>query len=237
MAHFHIPKPLHGWREFAGEVGVIVLGVLIALAAESALESIRWRMKVSDARQELRYEVGHNMAILRDRIRQQPCAARRLKELGLVLTQASTTGNLPPLGAIGAPGHYTWPEAVWETQVAAQTASHFRGDEIASLARIYRLITLLHQLDDTDRAAWLSLSTMTGPGRHVDSVTVDRFIQALVQARLTNDAFSSAAETIQTILGRASLGKDFPQIDPSNPPVLGTNRLLCNHIGGAPDSF
>ena len=33
--HFHLPKPLHGWREFAGEVGIIVLGVLIALGAES----------------------------------------------------------------------------------------------------------------------------------------------------------------------------------------------------------
>jgi hypothetical protein len=28
--HFHLPKPLHGWREFAGEVGIIVVGVLIA---------------------------------------------------------------------------------------------------------------------------------------------------------------------------------------------------------------
>jgi hypothetical protein len=30
--HFHLPKPLHGWREFAGEVGIIVIGVLIALS-------------------------------------------------------------------------------------------------------------------------------------------------------------------------------------------------------------
>jgi hypothetical protein len=22
--HFHLPKPLHGWRPFAGEVGIIV---------------------------------------------------------------------------------------------------------------------------------------------------------------------------------------------------------------------
>jgi hypothetical protein len=29
--HVHLPKPLHGWRAFAGEVGIIVLGVLIAL--------------------------------------------------------------------------------------------------------------------------------------------------------------------------------------------------------------
>ena len=31
-----MPKPLHGWREFAGEVGIIVLGVLIALGRNSS---------------------------------------------------------------------------------------------------------------------------------------------------------------------------------------------------------
>lgn len=36
--HFHLPKPLHGWREFAGEVGIIVIGVLIALSAEQFAE-------------------------------------------------------------------------------------------------------------------------------------------------------------------------------------------------------
>ncbi|HLY07323.1 MAG TPA: hypothetical protein VKR31_16375 [Rhizomicrobium sp.] len=31
--HFHLPKPLHGWRAIFGEVGFIVFGVLIALGA------------------------------------------------------------------------------------------------------------------------------------------------------------------------------------------------------------
>ena len=31
--HLHLPKPLHGWRAFVGEVGIIVIGVLIALGA------------------------------------------------------------------------------------------------------------------------------------------------------------------------------------------------------------
>ena len=34
--HFHVPKPLHGWRAFTGEVGIIVIGVLIALASSSS---------------------------------------------------------------------------------------------------------------------------------------------------------------------------------------------------------
>jgi hypothetical protein len=35
--HFHLPGPLHGWREFAGEVGIIVLGVLIVLQQLNAI--------------------------------------------------------------------------------------------------------------------------------------------------------------------------------------------------------
>ena len=37
--HFHLPKPLHGWRAFAGEVGIIVIGVLIALGAQQLVEA------------------------------------------------------------------------------------------------------------------------------------------------------------------------------------------------------
>src|SRR6185437_402953 len=47
--HFHLPKPLHGWRAFAGEVGIIVLGVLIALGAEQVVESVHQRAEIRDA--------------------------------------------------------------------------------------------------------------------------------------------------------------------------------------------
>jgi hypothetical protein len=38
--HIHLPKPLHGWREFVGEIGVIAIGILIALGAEQAAEVV-----------------------------------------------------------------------------------------------------------------------------------------------------------------------------------------------------
>jgi len=43
--HFHLPKPLHGWREFAGEVGIIVLGVLIALGLGQVAQAWNERSK------------------------------------------------------------------------------------------------------------------------------------------------------------------------------------------------
>lgn len=48
--HFHLPKPLHGWREFAGEVGIVVFGVLIALGAEQVVGADRVRLLRDTAR-------------------------------------------------------------------------------------------------------------------------------------------------------------------------------------------
>lgn len=41
--HVHLPKPLHGWRAFAGEVGIIVLGVLVALGLDQVADQIHWQ--------------------------------------------------------------------------------------------------------------------------------------------------------------------------------------------------
>lgn len=227
--HFHLPKPIHGWRAFIGEVGIIVLGVLIALAFEAIVDRISWNFRVSEARQELRYEMGFDIALIDDRIRQRPCAERRLDELGLILNEAGKTGKLPPLGTIDQPSHYTWPEAVWETQMSAQTASHLPARELASIARIYRLIDVVHQLDDADRSAWVGLSTMAGPGRPVDPGTIDRLVQALAQARRSDAFFVVDKGLIDTILSR-SLGKEFPQIDSANPPIFVKDKPLCHPI-------
>jgi hypothetical protein len=58
--HFHLPKPLHGWREFAGEVGIIVIGVLIALSAEQIVQTLQWREKVRHAEQAMRLELAED---------------------------------------------------------------------------------------------------------------------------------------------------------------------------------
>jgi hypothetical protein len=68
--HFHLPKPLHGWREFFGEVGIIVVGVLIALSAEQVVEAIHWQKEVSEFRQAEDAELANNLAAFRYRLLQ-----------------------------------------------------------------------------------------------------------------------------------------------------------------------
>jgi len=63
--HVHLPKPLHGWREFAGEVGIIVLGVLIALGAEQAIQAIHSQREVAQFRSAVDLELATTLAAYR----------------------------------------------------------------------------------------------------------------------------------------------------------------------------
>ena len=74
-------RPANGWRAFAGEVGVIVLGVVIALAAQEAVEALNERREAAETRETLTGEIRESLAVLELRRAAQPCINRRLKEL------------------------------------------------------------------------------------------------------------------------------------------------------------
>lgn len=64
--HVHVPKPLHGWRAFAGEVGVVVLGVLIALGAQQLAEWVHWKGKQHEILERLFNESRYNVGQLKE---------------------------------------------------------------------------------------------------------------------------------------------------------------------------
>ena len=236
--HFHLPKPLHGWREFVGEVGIIVIGVLIALTFEAVADEIRWQRKVADARTELRYELGHDMAILQDRAAEQACVARRLEQLRAIITVASKSGRLPPVGDVGSADAYTWSSSVWESQIAAETMTHFPADQTAALSRVYRLVGTVSDANRDERKAWLTLDTMAGPGRPIDPASITRFIEAIKTASIANGGFSFEEPVIRRILVNGGLGRDFPQVDSRNPPFLTGHWSICRPIGEqAPNTY
>src|SRR4029078_7149687 len=79
--HFHVPKPLHGWREFAGEVGIIVIGVLIALGVEQVVQTVHDRRVADESRRAINLELGEITGDLSKRVRTEPCIVRRLNEV------------------------------------------------------------------------------------------------------------------------------------------------------------
>lgn len=156
--HFHLPKPLHGWRDFAGEVGIIVIGVLIALAGEQAVEWVHWRLVVAETRQALDRELADDLGVMQSRITQGPCISRRLSELTTVFRRHSNGLPLALKGALGQPQFPHIESSVWDTVVADGATSHMPLDVRLRYSRVYAAIFWFHEKTNEESEAWSHLS-------------------------------------------------------------------------------
>ena len=77
--HVHPPKPLHGWKEFANEIFVIVIGVLIALGFEQVVEDLHWRHKVREGEELLESEAQRNLAMSLQAYVVSPCVDAQIE--------------------------------------------------------------------------------------------------------------------------------------------------------------
>lgn len=118
--HFHLPKPMHGWREFVGEVGIIVVGVLIALSAEQVVETLHLHRDTGEAVQAVEAELGLSAGVFEERVEVQACLDRRLQQIGRVILTARQTHRLPDVSEIGRP-------PVRPIQTSAWSAASSRG--------------------------------------------------------------------------------------------------------------
>src|SRR3954452_10992549 len=98
--HVHLPKPLRGWREFIGEVGVIVLGVLIAIGFEQIAEQVHWASEVRSARSALKSEMKQPDRVFAYRVAAQPCIARRLEQIDGLVERTAKHAQVPRVGSV-----------------------------------------------------------------------------------------------------------------------------------------
>ena len=132
-----LPKPLRGWREFAGEVGVIVLGVLLALGAQQLVERLNARSEATKSMDAIRVELAHSAGAFEERAVTQPCLDRRLAELEQIFAAARRTGRLPKVGFISHPPMRPIPTSAWTWAAANETYSDFDPEVRDELSRIY----------------------------------------------------------------------------------------------------
>lgn len=133
--HFHLPKPLHGWREFLGEVGIIVLGVLIALGAEQLVEDLSWHRKVGVVRASLMGELANDRARWDLDLQLARCAVRQARAVDLWARDGGH-GNAPDFPVRG-PMMMTMHTANWTLAASSQTLDHFPIPEQLAFATLY----------------------------------------------------------------------------------------------------
>lgn len=139
-------RPRDGWRVFAGEVGVIVLGVLIALGAQQVADDWAWKQKVARTNADLNAQLARNIVYAAERIAVAPCLSQRIAALGAKVAASDGRWTADPYILPGeakakdavrytlplayrAPGR-SYPVDVWEQAKASGVLAHMTPADI-----------------------------------------------------------------------------------------------------------
>lgn len=136
-------SPSMGWRAFLSEIVIVVLGVVIALAANEAVDEWNWRNKVKEAEARLQYDITWAFLWEAEKYVSVPCVdaqlaalSRNVLESGDTLKpQPIVTSNRTVQAVVRLPNRpYRFP--TWDALVADGTATHFTSQRQVFLSGV-----------------------------------------------------------------------------------------------------
>jgi len=215
--HIHKPKAAHGLREFLSEISVIVVGILIALGGEQAVEQWRWNERINEVRGQLLDETSSNARSALYWLTISPCLDQQLMAADQQAWQARRAGALPSAERRFSPVLAEFTSDAWLNARSLQVADHLRPEEVSAFTRAYFFasemtgnITRLHEL-----AA--ELEPLTRPLDHVSSAEADELIARLgrvkeLQSRmeLATSLLIRSADGVHAPISLAQIQADLP---------------------------
>ncbi len=234
--HFHLPKPLHGWRSFAGEVGVVVLGVLIALFAQQLVQSFNDRSAAQEARKNIRAELAINIGRMQSADERAACLTRRLDEIAALIAEARSGRSLADVTWIGRPPVWDMEDARWQAATSAGRSSLFSPDEQAAIGDVYSLMADYQGQGRIEQEAWAKLRGVAGL-KALSEARDASLSDALQQARYSQwvlNIDSKQAQDAATRLGIRATPVPHslsPLCIPTNIPVADALKRLDSEYG------
>jgi hypothetical protein len=213
--HVHLPKAFHGWRELAKEVGIIVLGVLIALGFEQLAQEWRWHEQARETRQALTNEISYDALFASERVAVQQCLRDRIKDLVSKLNNSGVHWAADPMvfgrprkpiaasmlvtgipSAYRAPGR-PWLGDEWETAKSSGIVDHMSRDDAHDFEFIYKGIDRLRALEEEETSLEPEVSILSFD----QTLEPQSRVQAMVALARLDSVNSWSALTARQMLG------------------------------------
>jgi hypothetical protein len=175
-------KPPHGWNAVAWDLGIVTVGVLIALAAQQIVDDMHWRGELREFRKAVRAEISNDLATYTYRTGQNRCAAARLDELQRWLDSWRAGRPLRLMGRIAQPTALVVRTTVWDSR-DPETFSRMPLSEKLAYGGLYVEFANaeVHRLDE--RATWVELGDYDG-ATELDRQDLMRLQGLITRARL-----------------------------------------------------
>ena len=160
MEVHHHPHSGHTWKEFAREIGIVVIGVLLALGAEQMAEVFHWRHEVEQERDALRGEVRYNLATAEFRKAQQPCIDARLQQIGEVFRRHAKGEPLGLKAPVARPPFWGGSTGTWDIGVSGQALGHMPYKEKLAFSDAFQTYKVYNNLRNEEDADWRKLALL-----------------------------------------------------------------------------
>lgn len=224
--HVHKPKAVHGVREFLSEIAIIVIGVVIALGAEQALEALHWRHEVEVEREALHVDIRDQLLQVARRHIQQSCVDRRLADLAVIFERHAKSQPLGLLGPVGRPQNASTSNAIWDIAISGQAAGHMSLDERGEFAGDYANYENLRKLEAEADRAWVDLSVLDFPDQLNEGDWVE-LRRAYAEARETEGRISIV---LPYVLNSANFGEPTPHVTLKDTLIHDYSRAFCRPL-------
>jgi hypothetical protein len=193
--HFHLPKPLHGWRAFLGEVSIIVLGVLIALGAEQAVEGMHWRANAGEAANSMRKELSDDDGPQAfERVAFTSCIEAQLKTLEISLIQERDNGTPFKPAPLAVPHFFTWDSNALEQATASGALSHMSTNDAFVWSTPYDLMQGMEAAQIREQSDYGQLSLIADTPPHPSDLMRMQLLTAIGRARADDLLLSQLAQ-------------------------------------------
>jgi hypothetical protein len=198
--HLHVPKPIHGWRQFFNEVAVIAVGIAIALGGEEVVSSWNEHRYANKSFEAIKDEVEVNLGRMQARIGTADCIDARLDAVAAYVEHPE--GQKRPTW-VGRP-------QVWAMQTSAVGAARSYGsltvlprEEQMHISTLYSTMDQFADIEKDEQWAWAELRSIT-EDREVTDADQASLRQAIQRARYAAWLMRTTAE--QAIQEAKALG-------------------------------
>jgi hypothetical protein len=216
-----LTRPLRGTRSHGlfTEIGIIVIGVLIALTAGQAAEAWNWQRKVAEGEQQLLQEARINLQYAAEQVAVQPCLEAQLRTLrDRVLADGATLEPAPVHRDQWGSFVFRLPsrpfgDTTWRALSDDGTSGHMPDQRRQVLSSVYDAIDKLHELRAVTDLMVGRMMMLSHP-LPLDAGTRAMLVGALEEQRARSD--------MQSLVAGQLLGayRDFGVAFPANPDEL-----------------
>jgi hypothetical protein len=194
----HKPRLIENWRELFKEWGIIVLGVLTALLAEQAVQSIEWHHKVdaavADMNNELSVGDGPQSYV---RAAMHDCIAKRLDLTRSAVERGDRAESRKLIDTLWVPKR-TWDSLARDAATASDISSHMPHQQMLQYRIAYNMVPDMQRLSDKELADLADVRALPNSGGPIEALEKRAEIEAIEALRLDNDVI--AREGIFTLV-------------------------------------